>query len=89
MGPTSGIKAWFWPSHGFKSLRCLLNLRKHLVCASRGRLLGDAMCSPTHRWLIMWCSMFTNSHGFWCNGKWALQRGVVFCMIKIVRFECL
>ena len=29
--------------------------------------------SPAHRWLIMRCSMFTNSHGFWCNGKWALQ----------------
>ena len=21
----------------------------------------------------MWCSMFTNSHGFLCNGKWAPQ----------------
>ena len=71
--PTIGIRAWFWLGHGFKSPRCLRDPHKHLVCASRGRLLGDAMHSPTHRWLIMWCSMFTNSHGFWCNDKWASQ----------------
>ena len=39
----------------------------------RDGVLGDAARSPAHRWLIMWCSKFTNSHGFWCNGKWAQQ----------------